>query len=74
MADTVPLATPRTTLASSQRLVGVVAAERSPAMPWPDRGGRDAEAEAGGRVAVLLHGLGDAAGPGGATPRGTCAP
>ena len=47
MADTVPLATPRTTLASSQALYG--SSRRSvTGVPWPERGGR-AEAEAGRR-------------------------
>ena len=53
-------------------LVGVVARGCVTGVPWPIGGGRDAVARApAGRVAVLLDGLGDAAGPGRGGERGS---
>ena len=64
MADTVPLATPRTTLACSHRSYGLV--ERiwtgMPTAPWPMAVGA-AVATTGRRVAPLLDDLGDPARP-----------
>ena len=62
MADTVPLAAPRTTLVSSHCSYGSRRVIRT-GVPWPDDGGRHVGRHAGRGVARLLDVTRDAAGP-----------